>query len=244
MKKIEAPLIGVTLDVEPPGGFAQHPWYALRAHYAEAVAAAGGLPVLLPHGLDQVEAYLDRLDALVISGGAFDVDPGLYAGGPTHETVHTKAGRTAFEWALIEGALARQMPCLGVCGGMQLLNVVLGGTLIQHIPEARPEALQHEQEAPRDQPGHGLEVVPGTLLARSLSGALTAVNSSHHQAVDQVAPGVVVSAVAPDGIIEAIEVPAQRFCLGVQWHPEYRNDSAEVGLFEGLIEAARADQRR
>ncbi|MFN3201580.1 MAG: gamma-glutamyl-gamma-aminobutyrate hydrolase family protein [Bradymonadia bacterium] len=233
-----SPLIGVTLDIEPPGGFSQKPWYAIRVNYAAAVAAAGGLPVMLPHDVDQVDAYLDRLDGVIISGGAFDLDPALFGAETRHPTVTTKTTRTDFEWALCRGALDRAMPVLGICGGLQLMNVALGGTLIQHIPDEIDDALAHEQPNPRDEPGHAVEIVPETLLHQLVGRARLDVNSAHHQAPGQVAPGAIVSARAPDGVIEAIEWPEHRWCLGVQWHPEYLISSAEAAIFRGLVRAA------
>ena len=151
---ITRPLIGLTLDAEPAGGWSKYPWYALRQNYSAAVAAAGGLAVALPHDPGLAEAYLGRLDGLIVTGGAFDVDPALYGAGERHETVTLKSDRTTAELALLTGALARNMPVLGICGGQQLLAVALGGTLIQHIPDAIPNALQHEQKTPHDQHAH------------------------------------------------------------------------------------------
>jgi putative glutamine amidotransferase len=232
------PLIGVTLDSEPAGGWSRLPWYALRQNYMDAIAAAGGLPVALPHLPDLADAYLGRLAGLVVTGGAFDVDPALYGAGTVHPTVSLKERRTAFEHAILDRALARDLPVLGVCGGQQLLNVVLGGTLIQHIPDEVPGALAHEQPNPRTEPGHAVAVVPGTLLHRLTGSVRLAVNSAHHQAVATLGPGVVASARAPDGVVEAIEVPGRRFCLGVQWHPEYGVDPGDRAILAGLVGAA------
>ena len=124
----------------------------------------------------------------------------------------------------MRGALARDMPVLGICGGEQLLAVALGGTLIQHIPDSIPGALEHEQANPRDQPGHDVAVTPGTMLARIVGTVRMAVNSAHHQAVAQPGGRAVVNAVAPDGVIEGVEDAGYRFCLGVQWHPEFLID--------------------
>src|SRR5436305_14538153 len=110
------PVIGVTLDAEPAGGWSAFPWYALRENYAAAVTAAGGLPMLLPHAPDQAADYLDRLDGVVVTGGAFDIDPALFGANERHSTVKTKDKRTAFELALTRGALARDLPVLGICG--------------------------------------------------------------------------------------------------------------------------------
>ena len=234
------PLIGVTLDAELPGGYSAYPWYALRQNYAAAIAAAGGLPVALPHDPALAGAFLDRIDALVVTGGAFDVDPALYGAGARHATVTLKAGRTAAELALVEGALARDRPVLGICGGEQLLAVALGGTLIQHIPDAVPGALEHEQPNPRHEPGHRVTIVPGTALARIVGAATMDVNSAHHQAVAAPGPRAAVNAVAPDGVIEGVEDPGRRFCLGVQWHPEFLIDPGDRRIFDALIAACAA----
>jgi putative glutamine amidotransferase len=232
------PVIGITLDSENPGGYSVYPWYALRTNYAEAIAAGGGLPMALPHHDGLAEAYLDSIDALVVTGGAFDVDPALYGAADTHATVILKPGRSAAEHALLRGALARDMPILGICGGQQLLAVALGGTLIQHIPDSLPHAMDHEQKNPRHEPGHEITLVPGTLLHRIVGTETMRVNTSHHQAVHVAGPGTVINARAPDAVIEGIEAPTHRFCLGVQWHPEFLIDPGDARIFAALVEAA------
>jgi putative glutamine amidotransferase len=234
-----APLIGLTLDSEPPGKYSKtHPWYAIRQNYCDAVAAAGGLPILLPHEPDRAEEYLAALDGLIVTGGAFDVDPALFGAATTHTAVTTKRRRTEFELALTRAAVAADRAVLGICGGMQLLNVALGGTLLQHIPDEWPGALQHEQPNPRTEPGHTIKVEPGTLLHRVTRMDEMPVNSAHHQAVKEVGPGLLVDARAPDGIIEGIEDPRRRFVLGVEWHPEYALSSGDTRIFEALVAAA------
>jgi putative glutamine amidotransferase len=231
------PLIGLTLDAEQPGGYSKSPWYALRQNYTAAIAGAGGLAVALPHDADLAEAYLDRLDALIITGGAFDVDPALYGDTDRHHTVALKSNRTRAEFALLQGALNRDLPVLGICGGEQLLAVVLGGTLIQHIPDSITDALAHEQSTPHNQAGHVVKILPGTLLGRIVGEAKMQVNTSHHQAV--LSPGqAIINAVAPDGVIEGIEDPSKKFCLGVQWHPEYLIDPGDTRIFAALVTAA------
>jgi putative glutamine amidotransferase len=234
------PLIGVTLDSEAPGGYSKFPWYALRANYADAIAGAGGLPVALPHDPDLASAYLDRIDALVVTGGAFDVDPSLYGRQERHATVTLKEGRTRAELALLRGALGRDIPVLGICGGQQLLAVALGGTLVQHIPDAVPDALAHEQPNPRNEPGHIVTIAPGTLLHSIVGTDTMEVNSSHHQAVHDPGAHVVIDAVAPDGVIEGIEDVRYRFCLGVQWHPEFLIDPGDRRIFAAFVQAAAA----
>ena len=233
------PIIGVTLDSEEPGGYSKLPWYALRQNYSEAVVRAGGLPVLLPHEPGQVAAYLEEIDGLIVTGGAFDVDPSLFGEAERHPTVKLKARRTDFEWKITEGAIARDLAVFGICGGQQLLNVVLGGTLIQHIPDELPAALAHEQPNPRTEPGHVVRVVPGTLLHRICGADELAVNSAHHQAAKATGPGVVVNARAEDGVIEGIEDPRRRFCIGVQWHPEYSISTGDQKLFDAFVAACR-----
>ena len=234
------PVIGLTLDHEPPGGYSKtHPWYALRENYCEAVAEAGGLSVLLPHEPERAGDYLALLDGLIVTGGAFDVDPALFGARTKHATVSLKERRTAFELAICQAALAKNLPVLGICGGEQQLNVVLGGTLVQHIPDEIKNALAHEQPNPRTEPGHTVAITPNTLLRRVTQMAEMPVNSAHHQAVKDAAPGLIVDAVAPDGVIEGIEDPKRRFVLGVQWHPESRLSDGDRRIFGAFIDAAR-----
>jgi putative glutamine amidotransferase len=233
------PVIGLTLDSEEPGGYSTLPWYAIRQNYCAAVIAAGGLPVLLPHEPEQVEAYLAGIDGLIVTGGAFDVDPALFGAAERHATVITKDRRTEFEMGITRAALAADKAILGICGGQQLLNVALGGTLIQHIPDEVADPLAHEQPNPRTEAGHTVAVTAGSLLHRITGMTELPVNSSHHQAVKMVAPGLVVDATAPDGVIEGIEAPDRRFCLGVQWHPEYDISEGDTRIFRSFIDAAR-----
>ncbi len=233
------PIVGITLDAEKPGGYSKFPWYAVRENYAGAVSQAGGLPIMLPHEAALAATYLDQIDALIITGGAFDVDPALFGATTRHDKVTTKDRRTAFEIAVLREALARDMPVLGICGGQQLLNVVLGGTLIQHIPDEVKNPLAHEQPNPRDEPGHEITIVPGTQLHRIVGVEKLAVNSAHHQAVKDVGAGIVINATAPDGVIDGIEDPRQRFCLGVEWHPEFTLSAGDAAIFRALIAACR-----
>jgi len=235
---IKRPLIGLTLDAEPAGGWSKYAWYALRQNYSAAVAAAGGLAVAIPHDPGLAEAYLDVLDGLIVTGGAFDVDPALYGDAERHQSVALKADRTMAELSLLNGALARDMPVLGICGGEQLLAVALGGTLIQHIPDSVPGALAHEQATSHYEPGHDVQLTEGSLLHRIVGSRTMRVNTSHHQAV--LSPGLaVVNAVSSDGVIEGIEDRSKRFCLGVQWHPEYLIDPGDKAIFAAMMEAAR-----
>ena len=234
----DRPLIGLTLDHETAQTYSRFPWYALRQNYVDWMTASGAVPVALPHEPDLVADLLQHLDGLVVTGGAFDVDPAMFGASERHASVTTKDRRTAFEADITRRALSRDLPVLGICGGEQLLNVVLGGTLLQHIPSAITEALEHEQPNPRDEPGHSVKVIDGTQLETIVGATRLEVNSAHHQAVAALGEGVIVNAVAPDGVVEGIEHPNFRFCIGVQWHPEFMLQDGDRRLGRAFVEAA------
>jgi len=209
--------------------------------YVESVKRAGGEPLVLDPADDPARS-LDRIDALLLSGG-LDVDPALYGEAP-HATTEVDAGRDRFEIPLSREAVARNMPVFAICRGVQVLNVAAGGTLVQDIPTAVTTDLAHAIDVPKDHIAHAVRVTPGTRLAASLGTSPSletcAVNSRHHQAVGQVAPSFVVSAVSEDGVVEAIERPASTFCVGVQWHPENFWKTGEFsGLFAAFVDAAK-----
>jgi len=241
------PSIGVTPDVEEAPRGEAHARYVLKSPYAEAVFRAGGLPLVLPVTTDPtlIDALLDRISGLVVTGGAFDVPPEAYGEAPREGLGTLKPGRTQFETLLLQGALRRNLPILGVCGGMQLLNVVSGGTLVQDIQRELPDARNHEQANDRTQPSHPVEVQEGTLLAELLGKGQLMVNSTHHQSVGKLGEGLMVCAEAPDGVVEAIESNRGMFALGVQWHPELLLQSMplQLGVYRGLVQRAR-DVRR
>ncbi len=232
------PLIGFTLDFEEnKPAYSKYPWYAIRENYLTSVSEAGGVPLPLPHEVALAERYLELIKGLVVTGGAFDVSPEYYGQTIVSDQVSLKERRTQFEIAMVRGALKRNMPILGICGGQQLLAVALGCTLIQHIPDSIKEPLAHEQPNPRHEAGHSVTVKEGTLLHKIVGKTPIMVNSAHHQAVDKVAKGVVVNAVAEDGVIEGIEHPDYRFALGVQWHPEFHITPADTAIFRAFVEA-------
>lgn len=229
------PCIGLTVDADETGRE-----YRLARAYAEAVLAAGGLPVpIAARDESAAGAYLALCQGIVITGGAFDIPPERYGDARRACCGRENPARTAFEWALCEAALAGQVPLLGVCNGMQLMNVVRGGTLYQDLAEDLG-VQGHEQPPPRDAPSHAVDIVPDSLLARLVGKEPLAVNSTHHQAVRRAGAGVLVSGRAPDGVVEAIELPDLPFALGVQWHPEraLAHEPRHLGLWRGLVEAA------
>jgi len=235
---MKRPIIGITLDSETSGGYSKFPWYAVRKNYCDTIFQAGGLPLPLTHELETIKNYLEIIDGIVITGGAFDLDPELFGTKERHQTIITKQQRTEFEIAITRGAIKKDMPILGICGGEQLLNVVLGGTLIQHIPDEIVSPLTHEQINPRDEAGHTINIKNNTILHRIVGKPSMSVNSAHHQSIKTISGNVIVNAIAPDGVIEGIEVPGKRFCLGVQWHPEFLIDSGDKKLFAAFLTAS------
>lgn len=233
--------IGVTCDFETitDRRGAPSPRYLLQASYVRAVAHTGALPVLLPH-LDPelAPAVLEGLDGVVFSGGDFDIPPSYYGQEPRPKLGHLLEERSAYERALCAEALARDVPVLGVCGGMQLLNVVCGGTLHQDLSE-RPGTGVHQQPHDKRQPHHGVEITSASLLARAVGATRLEVNSTHHQLVHALGRRVRATAVAPDGVVEGIEVEGKRFAMGVQWHPEALATPEQLAIYEALVEAAR-----
>ena len=241
---MKLPVIGFTLDYEEKQTYSKLPWYAIRENYMELASQNGAVPIGLPHELELVDQYLDMIDGLVVIGGDFDIPPHLYGDDSVHDTVTTKDRRTDSEWKIAQGAIDRNMPVLGICGGQQLLNVVLGGTLIQHIPDEIESDIQHEQPNPRNEVGHSVDVKKGTLLHSIVGTSEIGVNSAHHQAARAAGEGCIISGVAPDGVIEAIELPVEThpFCLGVQWHPEYRVTEADDKINAAFVAACKAYQ--
>lgn len=222
-------------------------WEAIRENYTEAVRLAGGLPLILPllrGHTDGVEDYLESVDGIVFTGGE-DVAPHQY-GEPVDPTCEEPdAERDAFELALARGALARRKAVLGICRGLQLLNVAGGGSLYQDLSLRPGTTIPHS--APRGQRQdlvHPIRIVPGTRLARIVGREEVRVTSTHHQIVKDLAPGFRESAHSPDGVIEAIERPEASFVLAVQWHPERmvtrHQEENQLALFRALAEAAGA----
>lgn len=219
-----------------------------REDYVAALQRAGATVREIAPGRDALPAALDACDGVLLTGGA-DVDPGEYGEAP-HETVELDLERDRYELAIARDAIARDLPLLAICRGVQVLNVAAGGTLVQDIPSQSAQPLGHSITMPKDAIAHDVAVLPGTCLSVLLASELGAggripVNSRHHQSVKAPAPGFVVSATASDGVIEAIERPDAQFCVGVQWHPEnfWRTGQFRT-LFDGLVQAAVTHRQR
>jgi putative glutamine amidotransferase len=228
------PTIGITTGVDDKG------FFTLRPEYVPAVEKAGGVPVLLaPARPDEVPALLERLDGLLMSGGS-DIDPSLY-GEAAHPTSRWVRERDDFEIALARAAVARDLPLLAICRGQQVLNVALGGTLVQDIPSQLPSAGPHyPKDVDRWRAAHDVEIAPGTRLRELVGRDVLAVNSFHHQAVRDLGRGLRLAARGRDGVVEGIESPDHRFVVGVQWHPEamWNREPDHQEVFRGLIAAA------
>jgi gamma-glutamyl-gamma-aminobutyrate hydrolase PuuD len=232
------PVIGITTYVEQARwGQWDLPAALLPLAYVQAIESAGGRALLVPPSDDGVEETLDALDGLLFSGGG-DLDPATYGAEPHEQTAGVRAERDRGELALLEGALARDMPVLAVCRGSQVLNVARGGDLVQHLPEVVGHELH--KETPGVFSEHDVEVSPESRLG-ALIGERQTVKSSHHQGFGRIGEGLVVTARAGDGTIEAIEDPSHRFAVGVLWHPE---EGDEAALFRTLVEEARGYRAR
>ncbi|MCI0687201.1 MAG: gamma-glutamyl-gamma-aminobutyrate hydrolase family protein [Sporichthyaceae bacterium] len=238
------PLVGITcLSEEISWGVWQVPGTFVPTRYTQSIDLAGGYPVLLPP-LGSVTvgaaALCDRLDALVLAGGA-DIDPARYGAVAHPATGPLRPDRDRAELALLDVALSTELPVLAICRGMQVLNVACGGTLIQHLPDATGSRVHLAEPGRLGQ--HRVRIADGSLLAKLLDGVLGVDDgwieaaSHHHQAVDRPGAGLMVTGWAEDGIIEAIEVADHRFALGVQWHPEMVGTPTDQALFAGLLAA-------
>jgi putative glutamine amidotransferase len=217
----------------------------LQRYYTDRILAEGGVPLVPPpvQQVDDAVAVAHQLvalaDALVISGGGHDVDPALYGEERLPACGAPNAERTDFELLLLRAAEARDLPVLGICGGLQLLNVARGGSLFQDLPTQRPGPVEHTMQGAKTRTCHAVVVHPGTRLAAIVGAGRVGVNSTHHQAIKAVGRGLVVSAHADDGLIEAVEDPDRAFCIGVQWHPEAVDEPAHRAIYRELCSAAR-----
>jgi putative glutamine amidotransferase len=210
--------------------------------YLESVRRAGGEPVEVADTQEAPAAIVARVHGVMLTGGG-DVDPALYGETPHATYEPAEPGRDAFEIGLAKAAIAADVPLLAICRGMQVLNVAMGGTLVQDVPSEIAGALNHSIREPRFHIAHEVWVSRDSrlwsIMADKLDGESLQVNSRHHQAVKRVAPGFEVNATAPDGVIEGMERPASRFCLAVQWHPENFWRTGEFrALFEEFVKAA------
>ncbi|MFY9590176.1 gamma-glutamyl-gamma-aminobutyrate hydrolase family protein [Rickettsia endosymbiont of Halotydeus destructor] len=243
------PIIGITPDLAnncEKYTYAAFPWYALRKNYTDAIIRAGGVPLLLPYQDSTIiNDLMTIIDGIVIPGGDEDIHPKFYEPEYADEIVVANDERDEFEMLVLKKSLEKNIPILGICRGMQLLNVAFGGNLIKHIPDyiknnGQNIIINHEQPSPKNIVSHSIIIEAGTKLATIANNKTQImVNSTHHQAVNRVGSGLIISAKAEDGIIEGIELTTRKFVIGVQWHPEYLNDNdIDLNLFKELVKAS------
>jgi gamma-glutamyl-gamma-aminobutyrate hydrolase PuuD len=234
------PIIGITSYAQPAKwGAWELPAALVPLYYVESVEQAGGRALVIPPSEEAVEETLDVLDGIVFSGG-IDIDPALYGADRHPATDPAQAHRDAGELALLEAALERDLPTLAICRGFQLLNILRGGDLVQHLPD------EVGHEGHRETLGvfseHPVDIKEGTRLESILGSRHGSVRSSHHQGTGRVGEGLVETAYAEDDSLEAFEDPSKQFVIGVLWHPEMEEDDKR--LFEALVEEARIYRKR
>lgn len=226
-----------TLSPVPEGEPPRHEM-ALGITYMKAIEAAGGIPVVIPPmDTRRIDALLDHLDGLCLSGGP-DIHPDYYGQEPDEHLGPTAPDLDLFELEMARGADSTDMPLLAICRGMQALNVSRGGSLIQHLPDRESE-VEHRQKLPGQKAAHQVDLQPGSRVARIVGDTGIAVNSFHHQAIDRLGNGLVATGWAPDGLTESIEDPEREFLVGLQWHVELMVEHPEhFSIFREFVEAA------
>jgi putative glutamine amidotransferase len=242
---MSGPVIGITssqfIEAASHGTFTRH---SITKDYSDAIRAAGGVPIILPFYVDTAEDVFALVDGIILSGGS-DLDPALFGETDIHpETYDIIPGRDESELSLARLAFERDKPLLGICRGIQVMNVALGGSLYQDVPSQFSDTLTHRQQKraiPPEYPGHTVTVAAGSTLERVYGSSQIPVNSFHHQAVKDVASGLVATGWSEDGLIEVIEHPGSSFALGVQWHPElmFKTSRQHLAPFVALVEASR-----
>jgi len=240
--------IGIILDYKSgDNGYSQRPYYAIRANYIDMITANKAMPIIIAYDYDSIDDYISFLDGLIVIGGFFDINPKRYNSSVIHPSVVLNQKREDFEFAFIEKFLPTKKPFLGICNGMQSLNVMMGGDIIQHIPDELSGYLNHEQskvEGMQDSSKayHKVVIENNSLLHDIVKSDKIMTNSSHHQAIGRVGNGLKVNARAEDGIIEGIELESHPFCLGVQWHPEFNVSIADSDIFSAFIKKTKENK--
>lgn len=244
------PLIGLTptpeVKEQEHGTFRLH---TLNEAYSKAVLAAGGMPVMLPTVNDDIESLLDRLDGVIITGGG-DIDPAIFRQEKHETTEQIDAERDAFELALVHAARKRDMPLFGICRGLQVLNVALGGTLVQDIDALIPDATEHRQQKEKlhhEERPQTAKLADGSHPLRDMVQAdEMEINTFHHQCIGDLASGLQAIATSDDDVIEAVHAPDMAFGMAVQWHPELLQHKYDdhAAIFRAFVEAARTYQSR
>ena len=229
MKK---PLIGITLDSEKKKTYSKFPWYALRENYLSSISRFSAIPIPLLHDRRLINSFSKLLDGLVITGGDFDINPKIY-NQSKKGSKNIKNKRTNFEIQIYNKFIELNKPILGICGGAQLINVATGGTLIQDL---KKKPINHEQINPRNQTSHIININKKSKLYKICKKDKIKVNSAHHQSIKKLGKNLLVSAIADDGVIEGIEHNKHKWCVGLQWHPEFLITKNDLKIFKNFIE--------
>jgi putative glutamine amidotransferase len=231
------PVIGITLDYVKEGSFSKRPHFAIRENYFTAVIDAGGIPIGIPHNINLIDEYLSKVDALIIPGGDFALDPAWYIEG--EKPAFDVSPRLEFDIAIAQKALAKNIPLLGICAGMQILSGMHGCKLSSKIQNHSKISRNHLNEVAAENYAHDIIIEKGTNLYKIAADKMPA-NSRHTEGVVKLSDKVVLSGTSDDGIIEAIEIKGAKFALGVQWHPEFFQNDANAAIFKALVTAAKA----
>ena len=234
MQKYKKPIIGISIDTGANKSYSQFPWYAVRINYINSVIQANGIPLMLPSKPNLAKHYFNLIDGILLTGGDFDIDPKIYGEKKDKSVNHLDKPRTDFEIKMAKLAFRKNKPILGICGGQQLLNVALNGSLIQHIKKT---TIKHEQAEPRNKPSHKVQINIKSKLYKIVKKKEFRVNSAHHQAIKKVGKKLNVNAIAEDGIIEGIELNNHKFFFGIQWHPEFFISKYDKKIFKAFIKA-------
>ena len=235
---MKSPIIGITLDFEINSGYSKFPSYAIRENYLTCLHKFGAIPIPLFHENSLNNYFIEALDGLVITGGNFDIDPLLYSEF-RNGSRNIKDKRTNYEINIFHKFLETSKPILGICGGQQLMNVASGGNLIQDINHSIKTKIEHEQTNPRDQVSHEIIIKKDSRLNTIINKERIQVNSAHHQSVNDLGKNLISTAIATDGVIEAIEHTQHRWCLGLQWHPEFLITKDDVAIIKDFVDNAK-----
>tara|TARA_B100000575_G_scaffold294208_1_gene308679 strand:- start:984 stop:1682 length:699 start_codon:yes stop_codon:yes gene_type:complete len=232
MKK---PIIGITLDSEKKKTYSKFPWYALRENYLTSLTQFNAIPFPLLHEKKYISDFCNFIDGLIITGGDFDIDPKIYNAKNT-KSKNIKNKRTNFEIKIFNNFLKYNKPILGICGGAQLINVACGGTLFQDL---KNKPIKHEQLNPRNQTSHNVNLIKKTKLYKICGVKQLKVNSAHHQSIRKIGKNLNISCRANDGVIEGVEHQKHKWCIGLQWHPEFLITKYDKKIIKNFIDESK-----
>ncbi len=244
------PIIGIIPDFKngDENSYSTRPHYAIRKNYLEMLSAFQAVPIIIPYQKDLIQDYIKMLDGLLVIGGFFDINPKKYGEEILCNNLVLNETREEFEFEFVKNFLQTKLPILGICNGMQLMNVIYGGNLIQDIllenQTQNKNYINHEQSKIKGKEDssigyHKVKIVENSILQKIVKKSEIMTNSSHHQAIKNVAKSLEISAYAEDGIIEAIEDKNHKFCVGVQWHPEFNVSEADELIFQSFINSCK-----